>query len=78
MSRIQGKFIESFKETWTTNTTRVFNHSLNSTDVVVTMWNLTSGEATLPDSMVITDANNVTITVSALPGAGLRVIILAL
>ena len=78
MARISGKYIESHKETWTTTTTRVFTHNLDTTDVQVTMWNLTTGEASYAGSMVITDANSITITVSALPAAGLRVIILGL
>ena len=78
MSRVKGKFIVSHKETWTTGTTKVFNHSFNTSDIVVSMWNLTTGEATLPDSMVTSDDNNITITVSDLPPAGLRVIIIGL
>jgi hypothetical protein len=78
MSRIQGKFIVSHKETWTTLTTRTFTHNLGTQDVQVTLYNLTTNRMILPDEVELVDDNSLDITVSELPPAGIRVILLGL
>jgi hypothetical protein len=76
--RIQGKYIVSYKETWTTNLVRQFTHNLGSSDLQVSLWDLTTNRAILPDEMEIINDNVLEVSVSELPGSGIRVIIFAL
>lgn len=78
MSQIKGKYIVSYKETWTTSNTRVFSHNLNTQDVQPTLYNLTTKRLILPDEIELIDDNTLSISVSELPPAGIRVILFGL
>ncbi len=78
MSRIKGKYIVSYKVDWTTNTTETFTHNLDSTDLQVTVWDKTDNSIVYPDEVLALNADSVQISVSSLPVAGLRVVILGL
>lgn len=70
----------SFKYTWVTadTATKAITHSLNTTDVMVQIFDVSSGATIEIDSVVRTDANTVTVTASeAPPATNWRVLILA-
>lgn len=69
----------SFKDTWETadTATKAITHSLGTTDVMVQIFDIASGQSIEIDSVVRTDANTVTVTASEAPPAGSwRVLIL--
>ena len=70
----------SFKDTWlnATGVTKVINHALNSTDVIVQIFDIATGETITIDTIERTDADNVTVTASEAPGVSWRVLILAI
>jgi hypothetical protein len=67
----------AFAATWLNadGTTKVVTHSLASTDVIIQIFDIATGETILVDSEVRTDANTVTLTASAAPSVSWRVII---
>lgn len=72
----------SFKTTWidTDGATKVVTHSLGSTDVLVQLFDVASGENILIDTIDRTDANTVTLSADGIvpPATGWRVLILAI
>lgn len=72
--------ISSFKDTWLAadGATKVVTHSLASTDVMVQIFDIATGESIDVDSEVRTDANTLTLTASQAPGVSWRVLILAI
>lgn len=71
----------NFKADWITadGLTKVVTHSLNSTDVIVQLFDKATGETILIDTAIRNTVNQVTLTSSEAPGAsGWRVLILAL
>jgi hypothetical protein len=72
--------VASFKTDWETADTAVFaiDHSLNSLDVKVEIYDIATGETIEVDSVVRTDVDTLTVTASeAPPAGGWRVLILA-
>lgn len=71
----------SFKTTWvdTDGATLAVVHSLGTTDVVVQIFDVATGESILVDSEVRTDANTLTLSTDGItpPATGWRVLILA-
>lgn len=70
----------TFAADWITadGTTKVVNHALATQDVIVQLYDQATDETILIDSVVRTDANNVTLTASEAPNAsGWRVLIIA-
>lgn len=72
----------SFKDTWLNadGTSLAISHSLATTDVIVQIFDIDSGETIEVDTVDRTDANTVTVTASQAPdsgGSGWRVLILA-
>lgn len=66
----------SYAETWTTGTSLAVTHNLASTDVMVQLFEVDSGETVYVDSVVRTNANTVTLTASQAPsGSGWRVLV---
>ncbi len=67
----------SFKEDWTSGTSKVVTHNLGSRDVIVQVYELDANYETIhPDTTERTDTNSVTLTASQAPaGAGWRVLI---
>ena len=87
MSRIGGKFLTTHKEIWTSGVSTVVNHGFNTLDVLVVARDIDSGEIiTLPTGwgnydvgVVVTDANNVTLTGASAPaGSGIAITVLPL
>jgi hypothetical protein len=72
----------SFKATWvdTDGATKVITHSLASTDLIVQIFDVATGESILVDSEVRTDVNTLTLTAAGIvpPATGWRVLILAI
>lgn len=71
----------AFKANWITadGTSKTVTHNLNSTDIMVTIFDKTDGSTIEVDSEVRTDVNTLTLTASDTPGAaGWRVLILAI
>ena len=86
MSRVKPKFLPTYKETWSSNTTLSVSHGLGSTDVIVQIVDLNNGSVLNSmtgwgDSGVevtITDANTVDLEASTAPsGSGYRVMVLS-
>jgi hypothetical protein len=70
-----------FKDTWATGdtATKAITHSLGTTDVIVQVFDIATGESIIVDTVDRTDANTVTVTASEAPPAGSwRVLILSL
>jgi len=80
LSAIAALATPSFKDTWlnATGVTKVINHALNSTDVIVQIFDIATGETITIDTIERTDADNVTVTASEAPGVSWRVLILAI
>ena len=76
--QIKGKFIESYKTDWTSDLVKTFNHTLNSSDILVSLWGITDNLQYFPDEVEILDVNSISITVSEIPTGGLRVVVLGL
>ncbi len=70
----------SFKTNWlnATGTTKVVTHNLGSTDVLVQLFDNSTGATIEVDSVVRTDTNTVTLTSSTAPAVSWRVLILAI
>ena len=79
LSAIAALATPSFKDTWLNaiGVTKVINHALNSTDVIVQIFDIATGETITIDTIERTDADNVTVTASEAPGVSWRVLILA-
>lgn len=80
LSWVNQSTISSFKATWATadGTTKTVTHNLASTDIMIQVFDIASGESIQVDTMVRTDANTLTLTASEAPPAGSwRVLILA-
>lgn len=71
--------VSSFKATWLAadGTTKVVTHSLGTTDVMVQLFDIATGESLDVDTEIRTDANTLTLTASEAPGVSWRVLILA-
>jgi hypothetical protein len=66
----------SYKTDWTSGTTFTATHNLGTRDVKVEIFDNTTYETVMVDSVVRTDTNNVDLTASVAPsGAGLRILI---
>ena len=77
--RTSPKFLPRYKTDWTSGTSLVASHNLNSSDVLVQIVNKNTNELMMVDSVVFTNDNTVTLTASVAPtGSGWRVIMLAL
>lgn len=69
----------TFKADWVTGdgTSKVVNHALGTSDVMVQIYDKANGETIEIDTVDRTDTNNVTVTASSAPGAsGWRVLII--
>lgn len=65
-----------YSDTWTFGATKAVVHNLNSRNVLVEVYDNTTYETVLLDSVVRTDVNTITLTASAAPsGAGLTVLV---
>ena len=76
-----GHPVDVFKDTWATGdtATKAITHSLGTTDVIVQVFDIATGESIGIDTIDRTDANTVTVTASEAPPAGSwRVLILSL
>ena len=72
--------VTTYKTTWTTSggTSLVVTHNLGTTDVMIQIYDITSGQTIEIDSAVRTSTTQVTLTASSAPPAGSwRVLILA-
>lgn len=72
--------VSSFKATWLTadGTTKVVTHSLATTDIMVQVFDVTTGQTIEVDTATRTDANTLTLVASQAPASSWRVLILAL
>lgn len=72
--------VSSFKDTWLNadGTTKVVTHSLATTDIMVQVFDISTGETIEVDTEIRTDANTLTLTASEAPAVSWRVLILAL
>lgn len=72
--------VSSFKATWLTadGTTKVVTHSLATTDIMVQIFDTTTGQTIEVDTATRTDANTLTLVASEAPATSWRVLILAL
>jgi hypothetical protein len=65
-----------YSTTWTSGTIKSVTHNLNSRDVLVEVYDNTTYETVILDSVVRTDVNTITLTASSAPsGAGLTVLV---
>jgi hypothetical protein len=77
-SIVANAVTSSHLSTWTTGTTYSVVHSLATTDVQVSLYEIDTGETIYPDSIDRVDANTVEITAAEAPtGSGYRVVILS-
>lgn len=72
--------VSSFKATWLAadGATKVVTHSLATTDIMVQVFDISTGETIEVDTEIRTDANTLTLTASEAPAVSWRVLILAL
>jgi len=56
--------------TWSSGTTLTIAHNLNTTDIIVSVRETSSGEMVMMSSVVVVDVNNVSLTASDSPPAG--------
>lgn len=78
MSWVSNASSSSFKETFTSASPKTVTHNLGTTDVMVQIYDVDSGETIEVDSAVRTSGNVVTLTYSETPaGSGWRVMVLA-
>ena len=67
---------QTFVAAWTTNATTSINHGLSTTDVLIEVYEVDSGETVAVDKVIRTDTNNVQLVSSEAPsGSGRRVVI---
>lgn len=77
-SIVANAVTSSHVSTWTTGTTYSVVHSLATTDVQVSIYEIDTGETIYPDSIDRVDANTVELTAAEAPtGSGYRVVILS-
>lgn len=71
--------VEGASTTWLTadGTSKSFNHALASTDVDVTIVDLSTNEIIGIQSVIVTDANNISLTASEAPASSWRVVVQA-
>lgn len=68
---------QSFSADWTTGTTKTVTHNLGSRNVIVQIYDNTTYETLLVDTVIRTDTNTVDLTASSAPsGSGWKVMVL--
>lgn len=74
-----GGNVDGTAGTWLAadGTTKVFTHSLGSTDIDVTVVSLDTNEVIGVDSITVTDSNNITLSSSEAPATSWRIIVQA-
>lgn len=77
---VSGSSVTSFKANWLNadGTTKTVIHNLGSTDVMVQIFDSSTGETLEVDSEIRTDSNTLTLTSSQAPAVSWRVLILAI
>lgn len=72
LSWVSNASVNSFVDTWVTadTATKAITHSLGSTDVLVQVYDVATGDSIEIDSVTRTNANTVTVTASQAPPAG--------
>lgn len=80
MSWAPAATVAAFKATWLNadGATKSITHSLGSTDVIVQIFDISTGETIEVDSAVRTDANTLDLTASSAPAVSWRVMILSI